>query len=444
MSTPVSLLTTTRRRRALLGLSAALVVAFLVLGASSAFAISRNTVLARAQKRVDSPVKYSQSKYYAGYRTDCSGYVSMCWSTGTSWNTRTFHKVTHRIPVTSLKPGDALLKKGYHIRLFYGWVDATRTQYIAYESASGKIAGTRIRSLADDLKAGYVPVRYDRITDSPAPRNILRNPTFNVWARQWSTASEQPAWWLVTGEWWQTLAVHRMDVYRTARNSLELRNPSDDPERYTEMSQTVPVTPGASYRLKAWAKSASDPAGLDLGVTYLDAAGASVAETRTTAAAWGVNDTSFTSMAVQMPAPANAVAARVSIRLASAVDTSTGSAIGASAIVDDISLYRPQVSVGIKASRATATKGKSVTLSGSVTPASAVGVPTSVYVKKPGGSWTRLSTAKVSAAGTSGAWKAKYTFKRGMRPGTYRFRTTVPAVPGYLGATSSTVSVKLK
>jgi hypothetical protein len=389
-------------------------------------------------------VKYSQSKYYAGYRTDCSGYVSMCWSTGTSWNTRTFYKVTHRIPVASLEPGDALLKKGYHIRLFYGWVDATRTEYIAYESASGQVAGTRIRSLADDLNAGYVPVRYDRITNSPAPRNLLRNPTFNVWARRWSGAAEQPAWWLLTGEWWQPLAAHRVDVYRTARNSLELLNPSGDPERYTELSQTVAVKPGATYRLKAWAKSPADPAGLDLGVAFLNAAGESIAETRTTGSAWGVSDVAFRPMAVQMAAPADAVAARVSVRLASVVDSSTGMALGASAVLDDISLYRPQVTVGIKASRTTAVAGKSVALSGAVTPAQAVGSTAVVYVKRPGGSWTKLTTAKVSSSGTDGTWKAGYTFKRSMRKGTYRFKTTVPALPGYLGATSSSISVRLK
>jgi len=432
------------RRRTLLAVLVPLVAAVVLSSASAAFAISRNAVLARAQKRIDSPVKYSQSKYYGGYRTDCSGYVSMCWSTGTSWNTRTFHKVTHRIPVSSLKPGDALLKKGYHIRLFYGWLDAERTRYVAYESASGQIAGTRIRSISEDLDFGYVPVRYDRITNSAAPRNLLRNPTFDVWARQWSSGAEQPAWWLVTGEWWQPLVSHRADTYRTARNSLELRNPSDDPERYTEISQTVAVKPGVEYRAKAWAKTPSNPAALDLGVTYVNAAGQSVAETRTAGDRWGLDGASFKPMTVLLRTPADAVAARLSIRLASTVDSSTGMALGTAAVLDDISLYRPQVTVGIKASRASATRGKSVTLSGSVSPDRAVSAPATVYVKKPGGSWTKLTTTRVAASGTAGAWKAKYTFKKGMRTGTYQFKTTVPALPGYLGATSSVVRVKLK
>ena len=87
-------------------------LALVALSPASAFAISRNSVLARAQTRVDSPVKYSQKRHYLGYRTDCSGYVSMCWKTETSWSTRSFNSVTRRISASQLKPGDALLKKG--------------------------------------------------------------------------------------------------------------------------------------------------------------------------------------------------------------------------------------------------------------------------------------------------------------------------------------------
>jgi hypothetical protein len=39
--------------------------------------ITRAQILARAQTWVDAKVPYSQSAYRDGYRTDCSGYVSM-------------------------------------------------------------------------------------------------------------------------------------------------------------------------------------------------------------------------------------------------------------------------------------------------------------------------------------------------------------------------------
>src|SRR4051794_18585940 len=63
---------------------------------TSACRLSRSTILAGASggRRtaiergfgwLDAHVPYSQSAYRAGYRTDCSGFVSMCWQLGTSY-----------------------------------------------------------------------------------------------------------------------------------------------------------------------------------------------------------------------------------------------------------------------------------------------------------------------------------------------------------------------
>jgi len=434
------------RRRTPAAFLIPLALAFVLLGASQAFAISRTTILERAQRRIDRPVPYSQSKYYAGYRTDCSGYVSMCWATGSSYNTRTFYKVTHRIAVGDLRPGDALLKKGYHIRLFYGWLDDAHTQYISYESAYGKIAGCRIHSIAEDLGYGYVPVRYDRITYGPTSGNVLKNASFDTWARAWSSAAEKPAWWQTNADpWGPSIAVHRKSVYRSPLNSLQLKNPSADPGSFSELSQTAAVVPGAKYRLTGWATTANDPAGLELGLTYLDPNGNPIAQSLATGDACGANPTTFKMMSVVLTAPPEAVAARVTVRLAGgSIDTSSGPVAGASAILDDLSLARPQVSVSAKTSRTTARTGTTVTLSGVVTPKSAVGRPAVVYIKKPGASWTRLATVTVEPSGSAGAWKRKVTFKRSMPRGKYRFRTTVPAIPEYLGATSASVSVRLR
>ncbi len=431
-----------------LALFSALVLSFSLLGATSASAVSRNTVLARAQVRVDKPVPYSQSKYYAGYRTDCSGYVSMCWATGSSYNTRTFYKVTHRIPVSALRPGDALLKKGYHIRLFYGWLDEAHTSYVAYESASGVgIAGTRIHSLADDLKSGYVAVRYDRISNSAASRNVLQNGALKVWSKSWGSKAEQPVWWQVSGSWWETLAAPRTDTYHSSKRSIELMNPSGDPGTFTEMSQSAPVLPGKSYRTSAWAKTSSDPAGLELRLVYLNAAGVSVAETTTTGDRARLNNTSFRRMTVLTTSPSDAVEALVTVRLAGAATTDASGTVttaGSSAILDDISLYRPYAKSSIRTSRTSAYNNKRVTLRGNVTPASAVGQPAVVYIKRPGSTWKRLATTKIYASGSAGAWKTTYTFRRSMRRGTYQFRTKIAGIPGYVGSTSKTVKVKLR
>lgn len=41
--------------------------------------MERSAIIARGQVWVDKNVPYSQTKTYDGYRTDCSGFVSMCW-----------------------------------------------------------------------------------------------------------------------------------------------------------------------------------------------------------------------------------------------------------------------------------------------------------------------------------------------------------------------------
>jgi hypothetical protein len=427
-----------------------LVVALTLLNASSALAISRDTVLARAQLRVDKPVPYSQLKYYAGYRTDCSGYVSMCWATGTSWSTSTFFAVTHKISVSQLKPGDAMLKKGYHIRLFYGWADDAHTSYIAYESGkeSGKgfVAVCRVHDLATDLAAGYVPTRYNRISNSPASSNVLRNRSFDAWLKPWNQPPERPLWWTASGSPLQTPATHRKDIYRTARNSLQLVNPSDDPEDFTELSQTATITPGVPYLLTTWAQTLSNPANLELGVTFLNASGQSVAETTTTGDVWAVGGSAFRRMSAKLPAPTSATRALVTVRLEGGTTTSTAGSVarGTSAILDDIALARPQATISIKPSATKLRRGRSVVLSGLIAPAAAVGVRATVYVQRPGSGWKRFTTVPVRASGSTARWRSAYYFSKRTRRGTYRFRTVVPAFPGYLGATSSTVSIKLK
>jgi hypothetical protein len=421
--------------------------AFTAVGAESASAISRNEVLTRAQKRVDLPVPYSQLKNYAGYRTDCSGYVSMAWKTGGSYSTRSFHLVTKRIRTSELKPGDALLKAGYHIRLFYRWLDEDQTRYVAYESAYGKVAGVRVHSIADDLAFGYVPVRYDRISGSPSSRNLLHNGGFDSWAKSWSVQADQPLWWQATGSsWGQLVASRRLDTYRTRRNALEFSNPSDDPDSRTHISQSVRVRPGAEYRLTAYARTPSDPQAVEMHLAYLDASGASLAETMTAGTVAGLSDLSYRRLSLLATAPAETVIARVSISLAGGATTDTAGVLrpGTSVLLDDISLVRPQVTVGMKTSASSARNGTRVTLSGTVKPALAVGGPAVVHVKRPGGSWQRLRTVTVAPSGTAGAWSTTYRFKRTMPRGTYRFKTSVPAIPGYLGATSRAVKVTLR
>lgn len=419
----------------------------MLLTAPAAQAISRDSVLDRAQSWADNPVKYSQSRYYKGYRTDCSGYVSMCWATRTSWSTSTFHAVTHRIRVSQLRPGDAMLKRGYHIRLFYGWLDEAHTVYVAYESGYGVVASVRLHSTADDLNAGYVPVRYDRIGDSSASTNVLRNHSFNTWARKWSGASEEPAWWNVSGPYSMPDATRRRDVYRTPRNSLLLTNPSSDPADSAEISQTASVAPGYDYTLSAWVRTPSEPSGLTLRIAYLDTSGATLAETSTIGSRGALDSSAFRQVSTHLTTPAGAVRAQVALRLSGGVttDTVTGAATpGTRAFFDDVTLTRPRVAVGNSANRRTVRRGGSVTLSGSVYPASAAGANLSIYWQPPGRSWRRCGNSAVTASAGAAKWRGTFRVPRRGRRGTYRFRVVAPEIPGYLGATSRIVSVSAR
>ena len=96
--------------------------------------VARSTMISRGQSWVDKHVPYNQQGSYDGYRTDCSGFVSMCWELARpGLTTFTMHTVSHNITKNDLQPGDALNCDSRHINLFAGWADSGKTQYIAME-----------------------------------------------------------------------------------------------------------------------------------------------------------------------------------------------------------------------------------------------------------------------------------------------------------------------
>jgi hypothetical protein len=151
-------------------------------------------------------------------------------------------------------------------------------------------------------------------------------------------------------------------------------------------------------------------------------------------------------MSVLATTPPGTVRALVTVQLAGGNATSTAGALtyGTDVTLDDVSLTRPKVAVGIKRSISTARSGRTVLLSGPVAPIRAIGADVVVWVHKPGSVWKKLATTHVYKSGGAAAWKSSFTFTRAMRRGTYSFKTTIPAVPGYLGTMTSYVSVKLK
>ena len=100
---------------------------------------ARQRAIRRGFSWLDTDVPYSQSASHQGYRTDCSGFVSMCWELGSSPNTAAFMagtgKATALASYDELLPGDAFIRSG-HAAMFLGWEDAAHTSACIIELAS--------------------------------------------------------------------------------------------------------------------------------------------------------------------------------------------------------------------------------------------------------------------------------------------------------------------
>lgn len=175
-------------------LCASLVIVALI--PAVALAIPRDEALSRGRVWVQRNVPYSQSRYATvdgtvlagtssngiGYRTDCSGFVSMCWdlrrADGTPLNLDTAGLDTTSLvePVVkeSLQPGDMLLlakdtpagkaNGGGHAVIFVAWADALQTKYYSYEEAGSRQgAVSKLRVYEESIDDGFLPYRYRKI-----------------------------------------------------------------------------------------------------------------------------------------------------------------------------------------------------------------------------------------------------------------------------------------
>jgi hypothetical protein len=398
--------TTTSWRRRLPLLMPVLILAVLLSGAVDAHAITREAVLWRAQSWVDVPVPYSQAKYYHGYRTDCSGFASMSWQTGTSWTTWTLGGISSKVATAALKPGDIMLNAHSHVRLFYGWADKAHTRYVAYEQ-TGPGTKSSIKTLASDWDFGYRPYRYRSITDGPRPWNLIANPTFDVWASAW------PVWWEAPASQPATEVVRRTDVTKSGKSALGLVDRSSRPRDLTEVSQTASVTAGLPYALSVWARTDSDPAGLKLRLEFRDAAGNVLSAATTDGGAWGVGSAALKQMSLTSTAPPDAVAATIRVRLAGGIDASGG--VGTTAVLDDFRFYDSSpVTSAVTISRTSVRSGGVMALRGSVIAPITEG-SVRIYVIRPGRTTASVFAVKPLAGG---AWSM--TFRPTVR-GRYTF-----------------------
>ncbi|MEU8774023.1 peptidoglycan-binding protein [Streptomyces sp. NPDC048606] len=139
--------------------------------------IDRTTIINRAKVWLEAKVPYSMSEYWVdGYRQDCSGYVSMAWNLGTNEWTGSLDAFATRITKEELLPGDMLLfhnpadpNKGSHVVLFGGWVDETRTHYVAYEQTRPTTRKQATPYAYWNNSAKYLPYRFNGVTGVTAP-----------------------------------------------------------------------------------------------------------------------------------------------------------------------------------------------------------------------------------------------------------------------------------
>ncbi len=147
----------------------------------------RSVALARARTWLTAwhggPVPYSQTRYLNGWRTDCSGYVSMAWNLRDghgrplNYNTDSMLRggaglpgpVVHPISWKDLRPADAIGFLGAgsagdagHVMLFEKWANAAHTAYWVYEQAGD--GGTHHRTHPVGYNH-YKPYRYNRILE---------------------------------------------------------------------------------------------------------------------------------------------------------------------------------------------------------------------------------------------------------------------------------------
>ncbi|QKW06886.1 C40 family peptidase [Streptomyces sp. NA04227] len=137
-------------------------------------AYSRDTTINRAKRWLTANnggrVPYSQTKTWGGYRTDCSGYVSMALSLpkpGPNTVGLATSTYTRKIAMSSLRKGDLIIdangtSTSRHVVIFVRWTSSAHKSYYAYEQRGGYGTDYSIRSygVGADQYDAYRPKKY--------------------------------------------------------------------------------------------------------------------------------------------------------------------------------------------------------------------------------------------------------------------------------------------
>jgi|SRR5688572_628539 len=126
--------------------------------------VTRPEIIRRGMSWVNRGVPYSMFRYLDGWRTDCSGLVSMAWRLDSNRWTGNLAAVGQRIPHLQLQPGDMLLyhnpgnpHSGSHVVLFERWVDRPGGDFWIIEQTPPRARRIRWSATRRSNLAKYVP-----------------------------------------------------------------------------------------------------------------------------------------------------------------------------------------------------------------------------------------------------------------------------------------------
>ncbi|MGA5299514.1 FG-GAP-like repeat-containing protein [Nucisporomicrobium flavum] len=138
-------------------------------------AISRSEIITRAETWVAAAVPYSMDAYYGGYRTDCSGFVSMALRTNGSYWTGNLNEIGKPVAFTDLRPGDFMNyhnpadpNNGSHVVLFDKWVGAVGGDFWIYEQTKPHTLHRKWSQTSGRVLSNYKPMSYINVQDSAA------------------------------------------------------------------------------------------------------------------------------------------------------------------------------------------------------------------------------------------------------------------------------------
>jgi hypothetical protein len=176
---------------------------------ASAPSAARKTILERGFNWLDQGVRYSQSRNFGGYRTDCSGFVSMAWGLKTSQSTRSFGGGADATRLSSqgdLLPGDALVQPGRHAVLFL----ANQGDSICVLEQASTKSDMQFRLKSKASLSGFIPMRRENdpggtSASGPAPSSGCRSKTINKTVGRGVCVqnTDNQKWYQCTGSIWR-------------------------------------------------------------------------------------------------------------------------------------------------------------------------------------------------------------------------------------------------